>query len=357
MLQGASISRIIQVANHVGVFEAIADGRHTPQALARRTRSHLEGITRLCNALAALEILKKQAGQYTFASSWKMFLTRKGKHSLTGYMDLHHDTWEELSRLEKTVRTGKPVRTAIQRIKKDPIQLKNFIHGMHRRAVTASALVEKKIGLKKVRRMLDIGAGPGTYSLEWALRHPQLHAVVFDLKKVIPVTRTYIRRYGLGRRVTTRAGDFHLGQGDLGQGYDLALLANILQMYGEEDNIKLLARVFTALDPGGRIIINGFFTDQTGTRPREAALFAMFIATAMPSGNAHATPRVLDWLKKSGFEKTRTFEINGMPRTVIVATKPTKKKTQRKAKEKTKEKILWPDHKERPAKNPRRKKA
>jgi len=47
----------------------------------------------------------------------------------------------------------------------------------------------------------------------------------------------------------------------------------------------------------------------------------MFIATAMPEGNAHPVSRVLGWLKTSGFRETYALEIEGVPRTVIVGVK------------------------------------
>jgi precorrin-6B methylase 2 len=288
MLQGASVSRMLQVANRIGVFEAVADRFRTSRHLARRLGAHPEGISRLCNALTALGLLEKGQEGYRLSPVWSDYLLPDGEYSFKGYMDLYHDTWEEITKLEKTVRTGRPVRTAIARIKKDPRQLKNFINGMHGRAVTAARLISERLNLRDVHRMIDVGGGPGSYALEWASRYLHLSAVIFDLPEVVPVTKKYIRRYGLSSRVKTRAGDFH--KDGLGKGYDLALLANILQMYGEEDNLKLLSKVHRALVPAGRVVINGFFTDETGTYPKESALFAMFIATAMPDGNAYPVP-------------------------------------------------------------------
>ena len=319
MLQGASVSRMLQVANRLGVFETVAARPYTAQDLARRLKAHPEGITRLCNALVALEFLEKGPKGYRLSPAWSDYLLPEGKYSFKGYLDLYYDTWEEITHLEKTVRTGKPVRIAIDRIKKDPQQLRNFINGMHGRAVTAAKLISDRLNPGDVRRMIDIGGGPGTYTLEWASRYLKLHGLVFDLPQVIPITKNYIKKYGLATRVMTRAGDFH--KDPLGQGYDLALLANILQMYGEEANLKLLSKVYDALVQGGRVVINGFFTDDTGTSPKESALFAMFIATAMPEGNAYPVSRVLGWLKAAGFRESDAYEVDAVPRTVIVGAK------------------------------------
>jgi hypothetical protein len=47
----------------------------------------------------------------------------------------------------------------------------------------------------------------------------------------------------------------------------------------------------------------------------------MFIATAMPEGNAHPVSRVLGWLKAAGFRESDTYEVDAVPRTVIVGAK------------------------------------
>lgn len=319
MLQGASISRMLQVANRLGVFETVARRPCTPEDLAHRLKAHPKGVSRLCNALVALELLEKGSDGYRLSPLWSDYLLAEGQYSFKGYLDLYYDTWQEITKLERTVKTGQPVRMAIDRIKKDPAQLRNFINGMHGRAMTAARLIADTLNLGDARRMIDIGGGPGTYTLEWASRYLELRGVVFDLPQVVPVTREYIKRYGLGQRVRTVAGDFH--RDSLGRGYDLALLANILQMYGEQANLKLLSKVHKALLPEGRVVINGFFTDETGTYPRESALFAMFIATAMPDGDAHPVSLVLGWLEKVGFRQAYVREIDGVPRTVIIGVK------------------------------------
>ncbi|MCI0528825.1 MAG: hypothetical protein L0Y56_15410, partial [Nitrospira sp.] len=70
MLQGASLSRILQVANRLGVFEAVAEHAVDPRDLARRLKVHPEGITRLCNALVSLEFLEKGSQGYRLLPEW-----------------------------------------------------------------------------------------------------------------------------------------------------------------------------------------------------------------------------------------------------------------------------------------------
>lgn len=320
LLQGYTISRMIQVANRIGLFAALSEGPAHPRDLSRRLSTHPESLHILCSALASLSLLEKNGERFRIPRQLLDYLSPDGKASLTGSLDLNYDTWSVLTDLEKTIRTGQPVISMMKTIRRDGRRLKNFVNAMHGKAVRAAALIKKKVSLDTVQQMIDVGGGPGTYSLEWARAFPHLRATIFDIPQVLRITQDYIRRYGLQGRVTTRPGNFLTDS--LGSGYDLALAANILQMYGPADCRKILTKVHACLAPGGRLILHGSFTDQSGTAPKEAALFSLFISTVTPGGRSHPLSSGLHWLKEAGFTGIRTFEINDIPRTVICGKKP-----------------------------------
>ena len=204
-------------------------------------------------------------------------------------------------------------------IKKDKRVLKSFIHGMRDRAAESAHFIRRHVNFKTVRSVLDLGAGPGVYALEWSKVYPWLSATVFDVPSVTPITRQYIKSYGLRKRVKVMNGDFI--RDSIGRGYDLILAANILQMHGPSDCRKLLRKVYRALQPGGRIIIHGFMTDATGTRPKESAIFALTIGLITPFGNAHSVRLTTGWLRTIGFRNLQVFNINVIPPSVIIAQK------------------------------------
>lgn len=320
LAQGFLVSRALQVANRVGLFRVLADGPKDAATIARSLKTDPEACRLLCNALTGQGILAHRGRRYRLPASLAPSFSADGDESLVPYLNLAYDQWETVTRLEEKIRTGRPLRATFERLKHDARWRAEFTHAMHSRASRSADLVGAVVDLRGVRRLLDLGGGPGTYALEWAKRLPRLEATIFDLPGVLRVTRRYIRRYGLGDRVRTRGGDFLADP--LGRGYDLVLLANILQMYGPKESRDVLRKVYEALGPGGRIVIHGHFTDAAGSRPREAALFSLFIATVTPRGRSHALPAVLGWLRAAGFRGLRTEEIADLPRTVIIGIRP-----------------------------------
>jgi ubiquinone/menaquinone biosynthesis C-methylase UbiE len=249
----------------------------------------------------------------------KPLLTKDGKSSLTNSISLSHEFWRFWTDFEKFIRNGRPLAEMLPLIQQDPAMLGRFIHGMRDRAVLAAQYIDRVINLKAAMRMIDLGCGPGVYALEWARRHRNLQAVLYDIEPVLSITQEYIQTYRLEDRARVMAGDFI--KDPIGEGYDLALLANALQMNGPRDCQALIGKVYRALNKNGRIIIHGFMTDQTGTHPKESALFSLTIGLVTPSGNAHSIPDTIRWLRKAGFKKISRFSIDVIPPAVITAIK------------------------------------
>lgn len=307
------------VANEFGIFDQLSDRSMSADELSKELGIHPKASERLCNALVAMSLLNKEQKRFRLPVKLKPLLTKRGKASLTHTISLSHGFWRFWTDLEEFIRSGRPLTEMLALIRQDPIMLEQFIHAMRDRAVLAARYIHQSVDLKTARRMLDLGCGPGIYALEWARRYRRLQAVLYDIEPVLPIAQQYIQTCQLEDRVRVVAGDFM--KDPIGEGYDLVLLANALQMHGPQECQALIDKVYDALVKNGRIIVHGFMTDRGGTHPKESALFSLTIGLVTPSGNAHSIPDTIRWLRKAGFRKISRFSIDVIPPTVITAVK------------------------------------
>ena len=319
ILNGVGPARALMVANKLGLFDRLYEKPQKAEQIARAMRLNTGGVERLLNALVALEFLKKKAKVFSLPDGVADYLTRQGAYSLSRWIDLSEDLWSAWNQLEAMVKTGRPAFSLMDLVHKNPRKLEDFIHGMHPRAVVAAKLLMDRIDFSKVNFLLDLGGGPGTYTLEWAKNFPHLKGVIYDIPPVIRITREYIRRYRLEDRIQAQAKDV-LRSPLIGE-FDLILLANLLQMYHPADSKRLIKKVYGALVPGGRIVLHGYSKNDEGVEPAGAALFSLQIGLITPGGDAHPLSDELAWMKSAGFKDFQVFEIDVLPSTVIVATK------------------------------------
>ena len=84
------------------------------------------------------------------------------------------------SDLAQTVRTGRPSASLREGSEYDNRPARAMTAAMDAYARTRGLELAHRLDLEGVRTLLDIGCGPGTYSLALLKQHPALHAILLD---------------------------------------------------------------------------------------------------------------------------------------------------------------------------------
>ncbi|WP_048065518.1 methyltransferase [Methanosarcina acetivorans] len=125
-----------------------------------------------------------------------------------------------------------------------------------------------------MRKMLDLGGGPGLMSITVLARHPSMKGVVFDQPAVVNVTEEFIEEYELSERLTTMGGDYL--KDSIGSGYDL-ILASCTLNFARDCMDKIVKKIYDALNPGGVFVSLHDGMHEEGTKP------AIHVLNMMPS--------------------------------------------------------------------------
>ena len=319
ILDGYQPACVIMTANELKLFDQLKQPV-TAVKVAKTLNLDPEATERLLNALTSLEIVAKEDQTYHLPESAHAYLTTGGSHSLQQWIQLSADLYPVWGQLASFIKSGILIKSIMEMLGGDPHKMRAFTDAMHDKALKATWLIAREIPVGDAKTMLDVGGGPGTYSLEWCKLHNHLKATVFDIAPVLEVTRNYIESYGLQDRVDTKPGDFH--KDDLGDSqYDLVLMANILHMYDADMSRALVSKAVKAVKPGGRIIIHGFCTNEDQTGPLRDTLFSLNIGMLTEGGRAHPVQEKIHWLEETGVSNIHHFRIEAIPTGVITATR------------------------------------
>jgi cyclopropane fatty-acyl-phospholipid synthase-like methyltransferase len=82
-------------------------------------------------------------------------------------------------------------------------------------------------------------------------------------------------------------------------------------MLSPEENRDLLKRCYTALTPGGRVVVQDFILGPDKTAPKWAALFALNMLVGTQSGSSYSEEEYANWLKEVGFQDVRRIRLPG----------------------------------------------
>lgn len=301
-------SRVLLTANELDVFTFMQKGFNAPEVLAKKIKADRDALERLLNALCAAKFALKKKNKYFNTDLTTKFLVKDGKDYIGETLLHHSNLWKTWSYLTETVRRGQAFENkALEKEKSSSKSHNAFIMAMHNNAKFKAEILANKINLKNVKTFIDIGGGPGTYAVYFARKNKNLNCVVYDLAKTTKIAEKIIRKYGLQKKIKTYAGDF--SKDSLPNGFDTAFLSSIVHIYNKEKNIKLFKKVFNMLNPGGKIIIKDYITDNDGTSPYYAALFSINMLVATKGGSVYTERQLKQWLTQAGFKNIKRKNI------------------------------------------------
>ena len=311
-------SRVILTATEIDIFTLLERKPSTAKDLAERLGLDLKATTRLLDCLVVYGFLKKFEGRYL--NTEKGAVLSADHPETVRPMVLHMDhLWTTWGQLTGRVRKGRDSQTK-PGLKFDEKRLKAFIGAMHVGAKTLSSEIAEAYDSSPYKKLLDVGGASGTYSVAFLRKNPKMRAVIFDLKKVIPMAKERLQEEGLFDRVEFVAGDFY--KDALPTGCDLALLSAIIHQNSIEENETLFLKIHRALEPGGVILIRDHIMDESRTKPPAGAVFALNMLVNTRGGDTYTFREVKDALEKAGFKDIRLLRTGEKMDCLVEGRKP-----------------------------------
>lgn len=282
-------SRIILTANNYRLFDHLDGKGRKAETLSKLIGTDRRATELLLNSLAAIGLLEKKGGNYRNAGVASRYLV-KGKTDYQGDILKHNDVlWDNWSGLDEVVKTGRPYRKSHNH--------ESFILGMHNLALQKVKGVLKNLDLKQMKKVLDLGGGPGTYSVAFAKE--KMDVTLLDFPDTLRISKKVIASAGMGKNIRLLPGDFM--KDELGSGYDMIFISQIFHAYGPDECTALLRKCRASLNKGGRIVVQEFYLDESRANPLQGAVFAINMLVNTPRGRTYTPDEMSAWMKKAGF--------------------------------------------------------
>lgn len=315
-------SAVFFTGSDLDVFTHIGEGALTAAQLAERTGAAPEPLRMILETCADLGLLARDGDTFRNTPTTSVFLL-KGKPAYLGdSLKYARDLYPAWGKLTELVKTGRPTMPPQTILGDDKAKTRAFVMAMHERARGIGSVLPHNVSLAGRKRLIDIGGGPGTYSVALCRQTPGLTSTVLDRPGVLEVTRELIDAAGFADRVTLLPGDYL--QTPFGTGFDCALLSGMTHRETEANVNLLLKKTFEVLDPGGLVMVSDvFFDDDRKNTPPFTTSFAINMMLTSDHGSAHAKTEMARWMEANGF---RDITMNDMPKpnphTLILGIKP-----------------------------------
>jgi len=304
----------LHAAVKLDVFTAIADKHLASGDIAQKLNVNKEGITRLLNALIAMNLLEKSDDKFSNVPAGTTFLSKDSPGYIGHIITHHHHLVDSWSRLDQAVKTGTPVRARVSHT--SPEWRESFLMGMFNIAMSMAPSLADTIDLSGRNHLLDLGGGPGTYAIHYCLKNPRLKATVYDLPTTRPFAEKTIEKFGLTDRIDFMDGNY-VEEGIEGV-YDVAWLSHILHGEGQKDCRRIIEKTVSTLEPGGMIIVHDFILNNTMDGPLFPALFSLNMFLGTSDGQSYSEKQITGMLSQAGVKEIRRLSYQGPTESGII---------------------------------------
>lgn len=293
-------SALLLATVETGLFAHVAahPGSHL-EPIARTLSLDIRATHMVLDACCALGLLIKQGEGYHPSPESAAFLAPGQPGDLSGALAYNRTVYPHWGNLSAFLRSGRPVQTPGNHLGGSREATRGFVMAMHARAQAMAPAILAHIDLSPHHRMLDLACGPGVFSVLAAARNPELHCTLFDLPRILDVTKSLISNSPAIDRLTLHPGDFHVQPfpGDM----DLVTIFGALHQESADAIRKILRGTFAAMVPGGRILVLDMMTDASRTQPAFSTLFSITMGLTTSNGWAFSDTDLASWMCEAGF--------------------------------------------------------
>ena len=307
LVAGFVYSQVLLACVRLKLFEILAEGPQTLEALAHRLALAPTAAERLLAAAVALDLVQRRSGQRYGLGT--LGATMVGNHAVAAMVEHHSALYADLADPVALLRgEGASTRLAAYWPYATPGGNSSAERvGPYTTLMGASQpLVADELldayPLHQHRCLLDVGGGDGTFLLRVAERAPHLQLRLFDLPAVAARAQENFVGKGLALRARAVGGSFFSDA--LPAGADIATLVRIVHDHNDDAALHILTAVRKALVPGGSLLLAEPMARTPGAQAMGDAYFGFYLL-AMGSGRPRSHEELRILLLAAGFASVR----------------------------------------------------
>ncbi|HKV86225.1 MAG TPA: methyltransferase [Ktedonobacterales bacterium] len=294
-------SQALFAALEIDLFSALADEPCGLDALAAKLSAPAGPLSVLLTTCAALGLVEWDGERYANSPGAQRFLSRASRSYVGDYYlrQVSSILYPRLPSVRSLLR-GEVTEGFEYAALYNPGTTEDFIRGQHVGSLGPATLLARSDVFEGASHLLDLGGGSGAFSIEAVKTHPRLSAIVLDFPQVVSVATKIIEEAGLTEKITCASGDLRTDPWP--SAADVILLSYIVSCYEPRTLRALLARAYSYLPSGGRLVIHDFALNADKRGPYNAALFLFGQLTASAQTHGYTVDELATAMREQGYE-------------------------------------------------------
>ena len=313
----------LRAAIDLDLFTLIGEGERNALDLAEKSNAAPRGIRILCDYLTVIGFLAKVRDTYRLTLTSAVFLNRKSPACMATMVQFLNSPklMSGFTNFTETIRRGETQLGSGGVNEPEFCEWVTFAESMTPLMSTACQAIAEHCSEANSRciRVLDVAAGHGLFGIAVASRTSKAQITAQDWPNVLEVAHCNATLAGVADR-------YHLLPGsvldvDLGEGYDVVLVTNLLHHFDEDACTKILRKIHHCLSDKGQLITLEFVPNDDRVSPPIPATFSLMMLGLTSAGDAYTARQHEQMLFNAGFNKPSVIPVPQSPQHLIISTK------------------------------------
>ena len=305
LLRQPYAARILLSAVELDLFSPCTPGPSTADQVAAACELDPRATGVMLEALVGLGLMVRTGQGFAAGPLASRHLAGHSPEPMHGMVFHYLHQWGRWSQLSDVVRSGR----CLPRDGQPRRMHRDFVRAMDDNKAHLALAAMLPIPLDGVRRVVDLGGGPGTLAVALTRALPEVEVTLVDRPPTLAVAASRVPPELWGSRVIPLAADL-CGDDPLGQGYDLAVLSAVLHAHPPQAAAWMVGQAVRSLAPGGRLVIRELLLDGTDPeRAMDAAVFSVSLLINTEGGRSFRQDEIQAWMRAAGLEALEVLPV------------------------------------------------
>lgn len=307
-LFGAVVQKGIYVIAELGIADLVNEKPMSAEELAEKTSTHSASLYRVLRMLAGVGFFTENSDGKFELTPLAALLLKDNPNSMRDFALMMGDdwSWKTVSHLKHSIETGKMAHEkAFGKTSWEYYEENIEVGEIFNRAMTSNSLaavspIVAGYDFSSFGKIADIAGGHGILLSGILKANPNARGILFDIPSVIAGSGEFFEKTGAANRVEKISGDFFE---NVPAGADAYIMKHIIHDWDDEESVRILKNVHTAMNPNGKVLIVEMVVPE-GNEPSPSKILDVQMLM-FTGGKERTTRQYAELLDKSGFRMTQ----------------------------------------------------
>ncbi len=315
MINSYKLTYLIISANEIGIWDCLSDQSKDLLQIAKDLTLEASRLEPILNALTSYKIISKNKKGY-YLDEYDKVLNKNSEYNQLGYINFAQTIMAKYQNLAEAVKDKEFATKQFKELTEK--EAESFMRGMEANAIPQAEFIANTYDFEN-HKILDVGAGAGTYLITVAKKYKTVTGKMIDLPQMVKLQNKKIEKEKLEAQIISEECNYN--ERFPREKQDDVFLFAVVHQESKENLNKLLKNIYSVLNPEGRLFLTSFFLNEDKISPEFSVQFAVEMLMNSNNGRVYTHSEIQDLMVQNKFKEIKRIDDIPSPATLYIAKK------------------------------------